>query len=483
MVVPNDCALTGESLKKITLKLKRDLTRREFLRYSSAGLLGTVLTTSLFSCRTQPSWKPNIVFFLTDDQRWDGMSCAGNPILKTPNTDRIAREGVRFANMFVTTSLCGPSRASYLTGKYAHNHGVRRNGMALPIEHETFPELMKDAGYETAFVGKWHNIDLSRNRGFDYHFGFKGQGSYYDPIISENYGPGKEYKGHVTDILTDKAIDFIRKEHSKPFCLLLWFKAPHRSFQPAERFKSLYADDVIPEPDNFLDDYRGRPDAVKNANMKIGDFADAPDYQTFVKDYYRCLAGVDENVGRVLDTLAARCLEENTVVLYAGDNGFFIGEHHFFDKRFMYEESIRVPLLIKYPKIIRSSVVISEMALNVDIAPTILNLAGIPVPEDFDGRSLRPVLEEKKTDWRKDFLYEYYEYPGAHSGRMNRGVRTGRWKYIHYFEEPQEFELYDLQNDPQEMNNLIHDPSHRAEVEMLRRRLKELRRETHDPDL
>ena len=397
--------------------------------------------------------------------------------------DRIAQDGVRFSNMFVTTSLCGPSRASYLTGLYTHNHGVRRNGMALSAKHQTFPELMKNAGFETALVGKWHNTDLGRNRGFDYHFGFRGQGRYYNPIISENYGPEKEYKGHVTDILAEKAIEFIKKDHANPFCLLLWFKAPHRSFHPAERFKSLYAEDTIPEPDNFHDDYRGRPDAVKNANMKIGDFADIPDYQTFVKDYYRCLAGVDENVGRVLDTLAEGGLEENTAVIYAGDNGFFIGEHHFFDKRFMYEESIRVPLLVKYPKLTGSGLVLPEMALNVDIAPTILDLAGIPVPEKMDGRSLKGLLEGKKTDWRKDFLYEYYEYPGAHSGRMNRGVRTERWKYIHYFGEPQEFELYDLQKDPQEMNNLIHNSDYRTVVEMLRERLEKLRVETCDPDL
>jgi len=463
---------------------RSDLSRREFLRYTSSGILGTVLSARFFSCRKQPGMKrPNFVFFLTDDQRWDGMSCAGNPILKTPNMDRIARDGVRFSNMFVTNSLCGPSRASYLTGRYTHNHGVRRNGMALSLKHKTFPEMMKDAGYETAFIGKWHNFDLGRKRGFDFHFGFRGQGRYYNPIISENYGPEKEYQGHVTDILADKAIEFINKEHDKPFCLLLWFKAPHRSFHPAERFKGLYADDVIPEPVNFHDDYRTRPDAVKNANMKIGDFDDVPDYQTFVKDYYRCLAGVDENVGRVLDTLAGAGLEEDTAVVYAGDNGFFIGEHHFFDKRFMYEESIRVPLLIKYSKLVKLGLVKPEMALNVDIAPTILDLAGIPIPGAMDGKSLKPVLEDKKTDWRKDFLYEYYEYPGPHSGRMNRGIRTERWKYIHYFKEPQEFELYDLKTDPHEMNNLIHEPGYRELIEKLRKRMEDLRKETNDPDL
>ncbi len=459
------------------------LSRRDFLKYSSAGFAGIALSLGSFYCRTKKESRPNFVFFLTDDQRWDGMSCAGNTILKTPNMDRIAQEGVRFENMFVTASLCGPSRASFLTGKYAHNHDVRRNGLALSLRHRTFPELLKQAGYETAFVGKWHNTDLGRNRNFDYSFGFKGQGRYYDPIISENYGPYKEYKGHVTDILTNKAITFLRKEHKQPFCLLVWFKSPHRSFHPAKRFKNLYKEEEIPKPPNFDDDYEGRPDAVKNANMKIGDFADIPDYQTFVKDYYRCLAGVDENLGRVLDALKELGFEDNTVVIYAGDNGFFIGEHHFFDKRFMYEESIRVPLLIKYPNLIQSTSVESEMVLNVDIAPTILDLADITIPDDMDGRSIRPILEGKRSMWRKDFLYEYYEYPGAHSGRKNRGVRTERWKYIHYFEEPQEFELYDIQSDPHEMKNLIHVPQYKPIVNQLRRRLTELRKELKDPDL
>lgn len=459
------------------------LSRRDFLKYSSAGFIGTALSLASFSCHTRKKSRPNFVFFLTDDQRWDGMSCAGNTILKTPHMDRIAKEGVRFENMFVTTSLCGPSRASFLTGRYAHNHDVRRNGLALSLRHRTFPEMLKEAGYETAFVGKWHNTDLGRGRHFDYQFGFRGQGRYYDPLIAENYGPEREYKGHVTDILADKAVEYLKKDHKKPFCLLLWFKAPHRSFHPAERFKDLYKDEEIPKPPNFDDDYEGRPDAVKNANMKIGDFADIPDYQTFVKDYYRCLAGVDENVGRVLDVLKELGFEDNTVVIYAGDNGFFIGEHHFFDKRFMYEESIRVPLLIKYPKLVQSAAIKSEMVLNVDIAPTILDLAGVPIPDDMDGRSIRPLLEGKRPAWRKDFLYEYYEYPGPHSGRKNRGIRTERWKYIHYFEEPQEFELYDLQNDPHEMNNLIHDSQYRPIINQLRRRLTELRKELKDPDL
>ncbi len=462
----------------------KDKSRKNIIRVTAIGLMIVALSSAAFSYVPKATGRPNFVFFLTDDQRWDGMSSAGNSVLQTPNLDRIAREGMRFMNMFVTNALCGPSRACFLTGRYSHNHGVRRNGMALSSKQKTFPEILNENGYETAFIGKWHNTDLGRNRNFDYHFGFRGQGQYYDPVIAENYGPEKVYEGHVTDILADKAVKFLEAEHSKPFCLLVWFKAPHRSFQPAERFKDLYRDETIPKPDNFNDDYEGRPDAVKNANMKIGDFADIPDFQTFVKDYYRCLAGVDENVGRVLEALGRLGMEEDTVIVYSGDNGFFIGEHHFFDKRFMYEESIRVPLLVRYPGMVKAGSVASEMVLNVDVAPTLLDLAGIsPLDKDIDGKSFKSLLQGLETYWRQDFLYEYYEYPGPHSARKNRGVRTERWKYIHFFEEPQEYELYDLQDDPQEMINRINEPEFQPVVERLRQRMQMLRKELKDPDL
>ncbi len=459
------------------------ISRRDFLKYSSAGLLGTAFSSGLQSCARRTGKSPNFVFFLTDDQRWDAMSCAGNEILQTPNMDRIAEQGVRFENMFVTTSLCGPSRASFLTGKYVHNHGVRRNGEALSMEQKTFPEILKEAGYETAFIGKWHNTDLGRGRGFDYTFGFKGQGRYHNPIISENFGPFKEYQGHVTDVLTDHAIKFLEQDHERPFCLLLWYKAPHRSWLPAKRFENLYRDTKMPKPLTFDDDYEGRPDAIKNADMKIGDFDDVPDLDMFLKNYYRTLVGVDENVGRVLDALERLRFDKDTVVIYSGDNGFFLGEHHFFDKRLMYEPSIRIPLLVKYPKMVRPGTANQEMVLNVDIAPTILDLAGVPFPDDVDGESIKPLLMGKSVPWRSEFLYEYYEYPAVHMVRKNRGIRTKRWKYIHYFEDPQEFELYDIQNDPHEVNNLYGNPAFQDVVDQLRTRMEGLRRKLNDPDL
>ncbi len=460
----------------------RNISRRDFIKVSSAGLLGTAMTLGTQSCLGTGA-RPNFVFFMTDDQRWDAMSCAGNEILKTPNMDRIAREGIRFENMFVTTSLCGPSRATFLTGKYVHNHGVRVNGGELSLDQKTFPEWLKEAGYETAFIGKWHNRDLGKGRGFDYTFGFEGQGRYNDPIISENFGPPQEYKGHVTDILADHAVKYLERGRDKPFCLLLWFKAPHRSWIPDKRFESVYQETKMPEPPTFDDTYEGRPDAVKNADMKIGDFDDVPDLDTFLKNYYRTLLGVDENVGRILDALDRLGYTKNTVVIYSGDNGFFLGEHHFFDKRLMYEPSIRVPLLVRYPKMIRPGTTNQEMVLNVDVAPTILSLAGVEVPVDMDGKNMKSLLEGKGVLWRKDFLYEYYEYPAVHMVRKNRGIRTQRWKFIHYFEEPEEFELYDIQNDPYEVNNLYTNPAYMDVVAQLKARMIELRRELKDPDL
>jgi len=217
--------------------------------------------------------------------------------------------------------------------------------------------------------------------------------------------------------------------------------------------------------------------------MKIGDFDDVPDLDTFLKNYYRTLVGIDENVGRVLDVLERLGFEKNTVVIYNGDNGFFLGEHHFFDKRLMYEPSIRVPLLVRYPKMIRPGTIDQNMVLNVDIAPTILGLAGVPVPEDVDGKSVKPLLMGKSIPWRSEFLYEYYEYPAVHMVRKNRGIRTKRWKYIHYFEDPEEFELYDIQNDPHEVNNLYGNPAFDDVVAQLRTRMVVLRRESKDPDL
>lgn len=458
------------------------IARRQFLeQVAAAGLLaGSAL-------RAAPRRRPNIIFMMTDDQRWDTLSCAGNPYLQTPFLDRLATEGARFDNMFVTNALCGPSRATALTGLYSHTHGVRRNEQegGLSTERVTFLELLQRAGYRTGFIGKWHNAGFGRNRGYDYYFGFRGQGVYNNPRIAENGGADEPRTGWMDDLLTDKAIDFVRGQRAEtPFALCLWFKSPHRSWVPAPRYERLLADTRFTPPKTFETDYAGKPAAVREADMKIGDFEDVRDLDTFLRGYYRCLAGIDDNVGRLLACLDEIGAAEDTCVLFTGDNGFFLGEWHFFDKRMMYEPSIRVPLLMRYPRQIEPLTRVRPQAVNVDLAPTILDLCGVASPVPQQGHSLAPLARgEAPPDWRRDWLYEYYEFPGVHSVRQHRGVRTERYKYIHWFQEPEEFELYDLEADPLEEHNLHGRREYRALAADLRARLAELRRETDDPDL
>jgi arylsulfatase A-like enzyme len=461
------------------------------------GALAALAVPALL--RSQAAQRPNIVFLITDDQRYDAMSCAGNRILHTPNMDRIAAGGIHFRNAFVINSLCGPSRASYLTGLYTHTHGVRvneGNPPGLRPGQITWPLLLQRAGYQTAAVGKWHiNSDPE---GFDSWRILPGQGRYANPIFRDARGR-TEFTGWACDVVGHLALDFLKQRATdRPFALWCGFKEPHRAWEPAPRLAHVYDDVRIPEPATFHDDLRGRPAAVRDADNKVWNMPDfakrgvAPDlppdqrkrenFQAMVKNWYRCVAGVDQNVGRILDFLDENGLSENTIVVFTSDNGFFLGEHGMFDKRLMYEESLRVPLLLRYPRLVKPGTVATGMALNVDVAPTMLELAGVAPPE-LHGRSLVPLLAgSAPASWRKSFLYEYYEYPGSHSVRKNRGVRTGRWKYIHYFEPPEEFELYDLQKDPREVNNLYGRPQYAGKVAELRAELDRLRKETADPD-
>ncbi|MBX7071634.1 MAG: sulfatase [Pirellulales bacterium] len=431
--------------------------------------------------------RPNFVILMTDDQRYDALSAAGNTILKTPNIDRLAAEGVHFRNAFVTNALCAPSRASLLTGTYSHTHGVidnnqRRIDPALPF----LPDLLRQAGYRVAFCGKSHVAGALRDRKWDYYFGFKGQGDYLRPMLAEGVdGKDKLYDGYMDDVVTDKAVTWLKQQGAEPFCLFLWFKAPHRSWQRARRHHDLFRDVVIPKPQTYDDDlrgYPGKPRAFALADNKIGDFADVRTVEGMVKDYYATVVAVDENVGKVLNTLDAMGRAGDTLVMYTSDNGFFHGEWRLFDKRLMHEPSIRVPLLMRLPKLARTAVR-DEMALNIDIAPTLLDLAEIEIPVGMQGRSLKPLLSGGAAPWRKDWLYEYFEFPGVHSVRKHRGVRTETHKLIHYYEAPEEFELYDLARDPQERDNLHGRAEYRELENQLLRRIEELRRETDDPDL
>jgi arylsulfatase A-like enzyme len=448
---------------------------------------------------------PNFLFILTDDQQQQAMSAYGNKILKTPNMDRIASEGIRFNEAFVTNALCAPSRASIMTGLYSHAHGVITNGDGPTIRNQpglkdeqiTFAHLLRQAGYHTALVGKWHI--RSWPTGFDQWIILPGQGEYKDPEMIANGIPVK-FRGHVEDVVGDQALTFLQQRpKNKPFCLLFQFKAPHRTWLPASRFEKVFDDVEIPLPRTFEDKLEGRPEAVRKAEMAI---ADMPDFrergvpeslpreerkrrnlQLLVKNYYRVLLGVDENVGRVLDFLDKNGLAENTVVVYSSDNGFFLGEHGLFDKRLMYEPSIRVPMAVRWPSRIKPNRVDSNhMVLNIDVAPTLLESAGVPVPSWMHGRSWLPLLEGRETSWRDAFLYEYYEYPAVHCVRKNRGIRTDRWKLIHFWEQPEEWELYDLQTDPDEITNLAGRPEHAERIKQLRLRLEQLRREVGDVD-
>lgn len=417
------------------------------------------------------------------------MSLAGNRLLRTPNMDRIGREGIVFRNAFVTNALCSPSRASFLTGLYSHTHGVIDNkNRQIPAEIPIVSDHLRAAGYRVAFCGKSHQRGALRDRQWDYYFAYQGQGNYLKPRAAEmrdgRIGPDEPYEGWMDDVVTDHAVRWLERQGDEPFCLFLFFKAPHRSWTPAPRHRELFVDDTIAKPATFdeaVKGHPGKPRAFAEADNKVGN---APDVTSldFVKDYYRALVGVDENVGKVLKALEERRLLDATAVIYSSDNGFFLGEWGLYDKRLMHEPSIRVPMLIRYPPLVRAGRSNTEMVLNIDVAPTMLDLAGLDAPARMHGRSMLPLLKGERTGWRKDWLYEYYEFPGAHSVKKNRGVRTRDWKLIHYFEEPQEWELYDLKHDPGELHNLYGDPRYQKRVDTLVRRMHELRTETGDRD-
>ncbi len=452
-----------------------------------------VCTAAGRMARAAPPRRPNFVFFLTDDQRADAMSCAGNTTLLTPNMDRLAAEGMRFRNAFTTNSLCAPSRSSFLTGLYTHTTSVTDNKENLDRrvrkEIPLVSEHLRKAGYQVAFCGKSHMTGALRDRPWDYYFGFNGQGIYMNPRIAEGrdgvIGPDRQYEGWMDDIVTDRAIQWLEARDDRPFCLFLWFKAPHRSWLPAPRHRDLFRDVSFPRPDSWAEKekgYPGKPRAFADADNKIGNAPDVTSME-FIRGYYGTLVGVDENVGKVLSVLERRRRLDDTMVVYSSDNGFFHGEWGLYDKRLMHEPSIRIPLLIRYPRMIRAGMTTDRMALNVDIAPTMLELAGIKRPKLMHGKSLVPLFADSRAPWRDDWLYEYYEFPGAHSVRMHRGVRTERYKLIHYFQGPEEWELYDLRKDPGERANLYGRKEYARIAARLERRILELRRETADPDL
>jgi len=471
-------------------------TRRTVLKYLTGAVGACSLDTlETFARQLGPeSARPNIVCIVGEGLRWDEFSSAGHKLLNTPNMDRIAREGCTFRNGFVVNALCLPSRATMLTGLYSHTTGAVSNVEGkIPPRFPLVSDLLQQAGYETAFLGKSHIEGALMEHKWDYYFGFVGQADYYRPRITEgvrgNYGPAKLYEGEYVDtLLTRKAVEWLKQPRTKPFCMFLWLYAPHAPFYRPKDLVNDFNGVPIPKPSTFDEDlngYPGKPRAVAEADNKIGSsevFSDDPrSLEELVKNHYVGVEDNDRNVGAVWQELDRQKITANTAFLLSSDHGFFLGEHHLYDKRLMYEPSIRVPMMVRYPGHVKPGAKSAEMVLNLDMAPTLLDIAGLPVPAEMQGKSMLPLAEgQTSVAWRKDWLYEYYEYPGFENVRPCRGVRTDRYKFIHFFTEPQEFELYDLQKDPDEKDNLYGKPGYEELTVHLKERLAALRAETKD---
>jgi len=482
---------------------KSSYSRRDFMKAAGLGAAALALpgcsgAMRLFSGKKSGK-RPNIIFIMTDDHASHALSCYGSRINKTPNLDRLAQEGMLFENCFCTNSICAPSRAVILTGKYSHLNGVIDNRERFDGEQQTFPKLLQEAGYETAMIGKWHL--KSSPTGFDYWNILPGQGAYHNPAFIE-MGKKKKYTGYVTDLITDFCLEWLEKRTSDtPFCLMYHHKAPHRRWQPDEKHAKMYEDVDIPLPETFNDDYRTRSDAARQQEMTIERHLQPADvktippaglseealkkwkYQRYIKDYLRCIASVDDNVGRLLDYLDESGLAQNTVVFYTSDQGFYLGDHSWFDKRFMYEESLRMPLLVRYPREIKAGSVNSDIVLNLDFAETFLDFAGTAKPGDMQGRSFRRLLRGKTPkDWRTSMYYHYYEYPAVHMVKRHYGVRTKRYKLMHFYFDIDAWELYDLEKDPNELNNVYGKASYAGVATKLKGELERLRRQYGDSD-
>lgn len=475
-------------------------SRRDFLKLGAGTAAGLMAGAALPSAaqQTMPGGsgsKPNFLILIGEGLRSDELSIAGNPIIRTPNLDRIGNEGLMFKNAFVVNALCSPSRATIMTGLYSHTTGCLDNrNRQIPHQFPIFPDMLHKAGYDVGCFGKAHMRGAFTDRYWDFYFGFDGAATnYYHPRIIEGengqYGEPQVHHGYVDDLVTDKAVSWLSRERQKPFCCVFMYQAPHAPFYRARRNLDLYNGVPIPKPATFDDDlhgdYYGKPRAFADADNKIGTTIlggdDPRSLEEMVKDHYAGVVNNDQNFHTLVDTLQKLGKLDDTVILLTSDHGFFLGEWRFYDKRFMHEPSIRVPMMIRYPKMIQAGTVTDRMALDLDIAPTILDLAGVEVPKEMQGRSLAPFFNgSTPSDWRKDWLYEYYEYPGNQQVKPNRGIRTDRYKLIHYYLPPEEFELYDLEKDPGELYNLYGDPRYKDLFNTLMSRLHELRVETGD---
>ena len=475
-------------------------------------LIALSFSASAFSASAQAEVKsrPNILWLFSDDHAFQAIGAYGDRFADmnlTPNLDSIAAEGMRFDKCYVGNSICAPSRATLLTGKHSHKNGKIDNRGAFDHDQMQFQKLLRASGYQTAMIGKIH---LKGNmQGFDYWEVLPGQGQYENPDFISEAGATR-YEGHSTDIITDRALNWLskRRDQTKPFMAMVHFKAPHRNWLPAERFRKRFETLVFPEPESLFDDYSTRGVAAHQQDMSIAKtmsidkdlkanrwgFRDAllnqsglsgnalvrAKYQEYMRDYLACIAGVDENVGRLLQYLKDHGLEENTVVMYSSDQGFYLGEHGWFDKRFMYEESFRTPLLAKWPGVIQPGSVNVDLVQNIDFAETFLDIAGTEIPAEMQGESLVPVMAgNTPADWRTSLYYHYYEYPAIHRVRRHEGVTTGRYKLIRFYgvdvPDGEEWELYDLARDAKELRNEYSNPEYASVVANMKTELQDLR--------
>lgn len=490
-------------------------------------LLGSLLSISALGA------KPNILFIFSDDHAYQAVSAYGHGLNKTPNIDRIAKEGIRFDRCYVSNSICGPMRAVIQTGKYSHLNGFLINGNKFDGNQWTFPKQLKKVGYQTAVIGKWHLGTHLEPKGYDYSEVLIGQGPYYNPpMMRDVNGDGnrvkKQYTGYTTEIITDLALEWLKnqRDQSKPFMLMYQHKAPHRNWEPGPKYLSMYDDVTFKEPETLFDDYANRADPARDQDMTIEKTMTRRDlkldpprnftpeqlavwnkaydpknkafeaaklegkeliswkYQRYIKDYLRCIAAVDVEVGKVLDYLDKSGLAKNTIVIYCSDQGFYLGEHGWFDKRWMYEESFRTPFLVRWPGVIKpGSVNPTDIVSPVDFAATFLEIAGAENPGDLQGKSLIPIMKgQTPGDWRKSFYYHYYE-GGGHGVARHYGVADGRYKLINYYQdEIRQWELFDLKSDPQEMRSQYSNPEYAEVKEMMFKELQRLRVELKLPD-
>jgi N-acetylglucosamine-6-sulfatase len=463
-------------------------------------MLASSLAPVLVNARPAASTKrPNIVFVLTDDLRYDGLGCTGHPFARTPHLDRIAREGANFGKFFTAVPLCSPSRATFLTGQYPHAHRIINNDKHGLSETSyslvTFPRILREAGYESAYIGKWHmGFDDARRPGFDHWVSFRAQGLFIDPVVIID-DRREQLTGYMTDFLNERAVRFIEKKRKKPFVLVLAHKAVHYPYLPAARHEKLYEDARYTPPAPVPGDMEGKPAMRRNLPqpdvLRIEDASPEPQESrrgrpetpdAVVRDQARCMSSIDEGMGMIFNALAKTGQLDDTIVIFTSDNGYLMGEHgQFNQKRWAYEESIQIPFLMRYPRMIRPGTRIDRMCVSVDLAPTLFDAAGVTSYAKVHGRSFVPLLRDPKSPWRESILTEHFVEKVVPNVPDWQSVRTERWKYIHYPTLDGMDELYDLAADPREVRNLISDPACTNSLNQLKSELARLLKETPTP--